>query len=237
MQENASVVIADIDEKQGMSAAQALGASFARLDVSDYKSWSELCEKLDSLDIACLNAGVSTGSSSLADLTDATYRRALGTNVDGVVFGVRSVLGLLERGEGGDICVTASLAGLVPMPDDPIYTLTKHAVVGFVRSVAPELLRSRVRINAVCPGITDTPIIDGPMRTHLESEGFPLIAAQDVAEAVLAALSSDNTGEAWVCQLGREPMSFRFPNVPGPRTEGARGRTPPTLDSRDRASS
>jgi NAD(P)-dependent dehydrogenase (short-subunit alcohol dehydrogenase family) len=234
LQENASVVIADIDEAQGQSTAQSLGASFMPLDVSDHRAWSELCEKLDGLDIACLNAGVDTGSSSVADLTDANYRKALGTNVDGVVFGVRSVLGLLDRG-GGDICVTASLAGLVPMEDDPIYTLTKHAVIGFVRSVAPELLRSGVRINAVCPGITDTPLIDGPMRTRLESQNFPLIEPQDIAEAAYTAITSGNAGEAWVCQPGREPLSFRFPNVPGPRTEDGRGRKPPTAESKDPA--
>ena len=69
------------------------------------------------------------------------YRRMLGVNVDGVVLGVRR----LEQtmGAGGSIVATASLAGLVPMPHDPIYTLTKHAVVGYVRAIAPAPRRAQ----------------------------------------------------------------------------------------------
>ena len=74
-------------------------------------------------------------------------------NVDGVVFGVRRLARVMES---GSIVATASLAGLVGMPSDAVYSLTKHAVVGFVRSVAPHL--EPVRINAVCPGIADTPM-------------------------------------------------------------------------------
>ena len=61
--------------------------------------------------------------------------------------------------EGGRIVCTASLAGLMEIVDDPIYGATKHAVVGFVRSVAPTLAARGIAINALCPGIADTPML------------------------------------------------------------------------------
>jgi len=119
-------------------------------DVSDPEAW----EHIGSVDLACLNAGVLTGSDDIAAVTDAQYRRALGVNVDGVVYGVRRLDRVMPK--GSTIIVTASLAGLVAIPDDPIYGLTKHAVVGFVRSVAPQLAARGIRIQAVCPGWADT---------------------------------------------------------------------------------
>lgn len=189
-------------------------------DVREPARW----ESIGPVEVACLNAGVVTGAGDLAALDDETYRRTLGVNVDGVVFGVRALAGAMES--GGRIVVTASLAGLVPLESDPVYALTKHAVIGFVRSVAPQLERRGIRINAVCPGIVDTPLIE-PERARLQGAGFPLLRPEDVAEAVVVALGSDGSGEAWVVQPGRAPVQFRFPGVPGPRTPGAEGMRPP----------
>jgi NAD(P)-dependent dehydrogenase (short-subunit alcohol dehydrogenase family) len=180
-------------------------------DVSDPAAW----ERVGAVDLACLNAGVLTG-----ELTVQGYRRAVAVNVDGVVLGV---LRLREVMEQGAIVATASLAGLTAMPSDPVYSLTKHAVVGFVRSMAPHL---RVKLNAVCPGIADTPMIDH-QREAFAATGFPLLAPDDVAEAVWRAATSDGTGECWFVQPGREPAPFRFPNLPGPRREGERVGAPP----------
>ena len=186
-------------------------------DVTDPAAW----ERVEAVDVACLNAGVLTGSSDVRELTDEQYRRAVAVNVDGVVFGVRRLASVMEQ---GSIVVTASLAGLTGMPSDAIYSLTKHAVVGFVRSVAP--LLDPLRLNAVCPGIADTPMIDG-QREVFEAAGFPLLAPEEVAEAVWRAVTSGRTGEAWFVQPGREPAPFRFPNVPGPRRGDARVGLPP----------
>jgi NAD(P)-dependent dehydrogenase (short-subunit alcohol dehydrogenase family) len=177
-------------------------------------------------DLVCLNAGVLTGESDIRVLGDEEYRRAVRTNVDGVVFGVRQLAPLMRRGSA--FVVTASLAGLTAMPADPVYTLTKHAVVGFVRSVAPQLEALGIRINAVCPGIVDTPMMDkGGQRAAFAASGFPLLEPEDVVAAVLLAARSDETGQAWAVQPGREPLKFRFPNVPGPRVEGHAGELPP----------
>jgi NAD(P)-dependent dehydrogenase (short-subunit alcohol dehydrogenase family) len=179
-------------------------------DVSDPAAWDDV----GPVELACLNAGVVTGEGDLMQVSDADYRRILGTNVDGVVFGTRRLTRVMER--GGAIVATASLAGLTAMPSDPLYTLTKHAVVGFVRSVAPQLAKRGIRINAVAPGIADTPLI-GDAKAALEREGFPLLRAADIARAVLLAARSDESGQVWAVQPGREPLQFRFPNVPGPR--------------------
>jgi NAD(P)-dependent dehydrogenase (short-subunit alcohol dehydrogenase family) len=189
-------------------------------DVSDARAW----ESLDGVDLACLNAGVATGSGEIAELSDAAYRRIVGANVDGVVFGVRRLARVLEPGSA--IVVTASLAGLTPMPSDPIYSGTKHFLVGFVRSVAPQLGERRIRINAVCPGIVDTPML-GEGRARLLAAGFPLLSPGEVAEAVLAAAESAATGQAWIVQPGREPEPYRFRGVPGPRVPGGEGVRPP----------
>jgi NAD(P)-dependent dehydrogenase (short-subunit alcohol dehydrogenase family) len=181
-------------------------------DVTDPAAW----ERVGKVDLACLNAGVLTG-----ELTYENYRRAVAVNVDGVVLGV---LRLREVMDGGAIVATASLAGLVGMPSDAVYSLTKHAVVGFVRSMAP--LVEPIRLNAVCPGIADTPMIDG-QRAAFAAASFPLLAPDDVAEAMWRAATSEGTGECWFVQPGRESQPFRFPNVPGPRVEDASVGRPP----------
>jgi NAD(P)-dependent dehydrogenase (short-subunit alcohol dehydrogenase family) len=185
-------------------------------DVSDPDAWADV----EPADLVALNAGVvARGDGSLAD-----YRRILGVNVDGVVFGVRALAPRMRPGSA--LVVTASLAGLVPVPSDPLYALTKHAIVGYARSVAPELREHGVRINLVCPGIVRTPMT-APSQATFDEAGFPLMEPEQIVEAILIAARSEETGQAWVCQPGREPLQFRFPNVPGPRVEGAEGMRPP----------
>ena len=188
-------------------------------DVSDPHAW----ETVGSVELACLNAGITTGEQDVGRLSEDAYRRVLGANLDGVVFGVRRLAAVMER--GGSIVATASLAGLIPARQDPIYTLTKHAVVGFVRSVAPQLQARGIRINAVAPGFVETPMVDA---TPFLDRGFPLLQPEEVAGAILAAARSSETGQVWVVQPGREPLQFRFPNVPGPRdASGASVGAPP----------
>jgi NAD(P)-dependent dehydrogenase (short-subunit alcohol dehydrogenase family) len=171
-------------------------------DVTSWEAW----QRVGPVDVACLNAGVLTG-----ELGVESYRRAVAVNVDGVVLGV---LRLREVMREGAIVATASLAGLTGMPSDPVYSLTKHAVVGFVRSLAPHL--EPVRLNAVCPGYTDTSMVEGE-RDEIAARGVPLLAPEDVAEATWRAVAGGGSGECWFVQPGREPAPFRFPNLPGPR--------------------
>jgi NAD(P)-dependent dehydrogenase (short-subunit alcohol dehydrogenase family) len=180
-------------------------------DVSDAAAWQDVA----GVDFAFLNAGVATGSTEIAELDDKRYRRALGANVDGVVLGTRRMAQVMELGSA--IVATASLAGLVPLVHDPIYTLTKHAVVGFVRAVAPQLAERGITINALCPGFADTPIVDDELREWVDGQSIPLIPAATVAAAALTAARSGETGRAWVVQPGRAPLVYEFRGVPGPR--------------------
>ena len=174
-------------------------------DVSDPAAW----DAVGPVDLACLNAGVTTAEETVAD-----YRRVVGVNVDGVVFGVRRLAEVMQPGSA--IVATASLAGLVPWPGDAVYTLTKHAVLGFVRAAAPGLAERGIRLNAVCPSFTAT-AMTAAEQPQLEAAGFALMQPEQVAAAILVAARSEETGQAWVVQPGREPIQFRFPNIPGPR--------------------
>ncbi len=175
----------------------------------------EVTSRFGGVDLAHLNAGVTTGEADIAALTDDAYRRVLGVNVDGVVFGVRALVPALSARRRGAIVVTASLAGLIGFSPDPLYCLTKHALVGLVRALAPQLAERGVTVNAVCPGIVDTPLV-GAARPLLEEAGFPLVDPAAVAEAVVGALVGEPSGQAIVVQAGREPVAFRFGRRPGP---------------------
>jgi NAD(P)-dependent dehydrogenase (short-subunit alcohol dehydrogenase family) len=199
----------------GRAFAEALGDAeitaldLPEFDVGDTASWRSLEGEYD---VAFLNAGVITGESSIDALTDEQYSRAVRANIDGVVYGVRELSARLMP-NGGSIVATASLAGLTAAPMDPIYALTKHAVIGFVRSVASQLAIQGIRINALCPGYTDTGIVPDELRGVLD---VPLMEPSFVAEAALRALNDEETGGAWVVQPNRV-LQFRFPHVPGPR--------------------
>ncbi len=193
-------------------------------DVTDPDRW----QAVGPVDVACLNAGVLGGGTDPASIAFESYRSTMAVNVDGVFLGIRRLARVMPP--GGRIVATASLAGLTAMPSDPVYTASKHAVVGLVRSVAPTLAARGISINAVCPGIADTPMLTGAARTAIEEAAFPLVTATEVADAVWFALGSGETGHAWAVQPGRDPVDFRFPNVPGAKTAEGIVVAPPDLE-------
>ncbi|MFF4397358.1 SDR family NAD(P)-dependent oxidoreductase [Streptomyces sp. NPDC001480] len=215
----ARVVVADLDAQGGREVADLVDGDFRACDVSDLDANRALVEftrdRHGGVDIALLNAGVATGCGVGEDFAPARYRRAMGANLDGVVFGTHAVLPALRARGGGSIVATASLAGLAAVPLDPLYAANKHAVVGLARSLGPALAPENVRFNAVCPGFAESRIID-PLRDMLSERGLPVIPAQAVADAVLRIVSGGGTGECWFVQPGREAEPFRFRNVPGP---------------------
>jgi hypothetical protein len=81
--------------------------------------------------------------------------------------------------------------------------------------------------------MTNTAILNDEVRAVFEAADFPLMPPSQIADAVVHAVTSGETGHCWVCQPGREPVSYGFRDVPGPRTEGAAGRVPPGLEDRD----
>jgi NAD(P)-dependent dehydrogenase (short-subunit alcohol dehydrogenase family) len=231
--EGARVCVVDITETAAKEVASEIGGIAVGCDVGDRAAvdaaYGQCARELGGLDITYLNAGVTTGEAAIDLLTDDQYERIMRVNVDHVVYGMRAAARLMQAGGGGAIVATASLAGLIAFEPDPIYTLTKHAVVGLVRSVAGQLAPKHITVNAVCPGIVDTPLVGPEGAVRLREAGFPLLQPEDIAEGVVRAITDGSTGECWACQPGREPLKFRFGQVPGPRTPGAEGMRPPPV--------
>jgi NAD(P)-dependent dehydrogenase (short-subunit alcohol dehydrogenase family) len=227
----ALVAVVDLDGVAARGSAGEVGGLGLQADVGQSDEWPDVVGEIRShfggIDFAHLNAGVTTGEADVTLVTDQVYRRALGANVDGVFFGVRALVPALAERGGGAIVATASLAGLIGFSPDPIYCLTKHAVVGLVRSLVPQLAAHHITVNAVCPSLVDTPMV-GDMRSVLEESGFPLIDAGSVAEAVVQRLLGEESGLAMVIQAGREPLPYRFGRPPGPRSGATSGQLPPT---------
>lgn len=218
--QGASVVVTDVDRDAGGAVAAEIGGTYAHLDVADPEAWAAVVATHGPFDLAFLNAGVSTSGLApmsgqpIMALTDDAYRRIMGINVDGVVFGARAVMpAMVERGSG-DIVVTASMAGLHPIALDPIYGLTKHAVVGLVRSMAAGIEQlpdaPDVCVSAICPGFVDTAIVGPELRTIVEQRGLPLMGPDEVADVVLRSLSERVQGAQWIVWPGIEPRVYRW---------------------------
>jgi len=214
----AAVVVADVDSRQGPAAAAALGAEFVHTDVAslaDLAAAVAAAEARGPLRFVHLNAGISS-TMALEDVDEALYRRALGVNLDGVFWGIRAALPAMRRAGGGAIVATSSLAGLVPQPADPVYSATKTAVIALVRSIGPTVRDDGIRLNCVCPGFADTPMVPDALR----QAGFPLLSADEVAEAVLHIAASESDSQAYFLQPGRPLAAYVFHGVPGARAPG-----------------
>jgi len=218
----ATVVLSDINVDGGEKVAAEVGGTFVRCDVSSYDdNLAAVRSVIDAharLDIAFLNAGIATGTNVGDDFDLALYRRAMGVNLDGVVFGMHAALAHMQE-RGGNIVATASLAGLTAVPFDPIYGANKHGVVGLVRGVGPAYTGKGIYINAICPGFADTNILSANAREGLSNLGIPILPVDTVVDAVVAAIESGEGGQCWFIQAGRDIEPFGFRGLPGPRDE------------------
>lgn len=216
--DGADVVVADLPSSAGSAVADDIGGRFVACDVTSADSWGELTSRLDRLDIAILNAGVEfRDPKDFATFDDPglwdldAYNRATGVNIDGVALGVRAVVPVMDASGGGSICATASLAGLIPWSPDPIYSMTKWAVVGLVRALATPLKAMQIQINCICPGGVATPmtrVTDGSVPKHMASP-------EHIARAHLSLATSSDTGRAVKAVRGRDPEAHVFARVEG----------------------
>jgi len=217
----ADVVVVDIDLPGAQAVADAAGGQAMGVDVTDVEALAAVVSETERLygrlDVLHLNAGSGGGQSGIEDLDVAHYRRVVGVNVDHVVYGTCLAVPVLRRSGGGTIVATASLAGLVEMPFDPLYTMTKHAVVGYVRSAGIALAGQGIRLCVLCPGFADTPLIAAKRAAFGD---FPLLTAEEVADGFEAVLANGEPGQAWVVQPGRPAEAYRFRGVPGPAGAG-----------------
>ena len=204
-QAGARVIMADIDDN-GVNLAQELGATFVKLDVTDPQAWAQFAQEAPNLDYLHLNAGIQIAPPD-APLEDyqfqnmdlTRYRRMMGVNVDGVVFGLHSYLPKMNS--GGAIVVTSSLAGITPYEVDPLYSMSKHAVSGLVRSLASTCAQANLRINAICPGGIDTNII--PHEQRVKAAVFMTPAC--LADEVLKLFTTIENGKTWAKVAENKP--------------------------------
>ena len=170
--EGARVVIAERNGKAGEESValieQAGGeAAFALCDVakeSDVEAAVALAvSRFGRLDGAFNNAASPENIGGLFQSTENDFDRIMAVNVKAVWFCLRAQISQMQKqGDGlGAIVNTSSGAGLRGMAAMPVYSASKHAVVGMTKSVALEFAATGIRINAVCPGVVDTAMIDG----------------------------------------------------------------------------
>jgi NAD(P)-dependent dehydrogenase (short-subunit alcohol dehydrogenase family) len=214
--EGAAVVAVDLAGPGLDGVAEADGAVPVAGSVDDpatYDAAVAAAAGLGGLDVVHLNAGRYGYTGPIEDMDVDLYRSTVGANVDGVVLGCRAVVPALKAQGGGDIVVTASVAGVVPFPPNPLYTLTKYAVSSFVVALAPTLATDGIRIDAVCPAIVDTPMTAAALGDVSPEElGIPIIPVGDIVDVVLGLATTDGTGRCSVVMPGMEPIPFAFPD-------------------------
>jgi NAD(P)-dependent dehydrogenase (short-subunit alcohol dehydrogenase family) len=215
-----TVVLTDLDSERNREVAAGLGCPFLPLDVTDRSANQAVVAEVEGrygrLDAAYLNAGISAAKSD-ADVDPDEFFRVVDIDLFGVVHGTLAARPAIRRAGGGAIVVTASLAGLSPMAGDPAYSVAKGGAIAFVRSMAPRLAAEGTTISAICPGFADTAIID-PLRDEFTAAGFPVLTAEEVADAMVMAWASGEPGAAYVVQPGVGTVPYRFKGVPSART-------------------
>ena len=166
--EGASVVIVDIHEDAGKKAAEELssdgfGVAFYRCDLSNTDQIKKTVEKIEnnykSLDILCNNAGVEL-SAPLSETDESRWDYLFAVNVKAMFFLTQNCFNLLKRGNKPSIVNTGSISGLVGWPDSSAYCASKGAVVMLTKQMAVDLAPFGIRVNCVCPGTTDTAMIE-----------------------------------------------------------------------------
>lgn len=219
----ATVIGVDVDDDRGQQVFAELGEphGYRHLDVGDLLQWEETLAEIvatqGGIDVLHLNAGVMlrpNGSPAFDDpmqwWTEERYRRVMRVNVDGVAFGVVASVPHFEQRGGGSIVVTSSLAGLTPLPIDPVYSMTKHALVGLVRSLVMPLASRNINVNAICPGGIDTDIVPPDLRA-ISSEWAP---ASFIADVVVSVLESGDSGQLWLALSDRPGGVSRYEFAP-----------------------
>jgi NAD(P)-dependent dehydrogenase (short-subunit alcohol dehydrogenase family) len=224
-EEGARVVVADLDAGRASAVARSLapdGRTAAGLacDITDPDQCEKMVTEAETLlggpiDIFHANAGMAF-SGGLLDAEDERIERTIAVNVTGTIFSARAALRSLVRG-GGVLLFTSSFQGVSARPERSVYTATKHAVTGLVKSLSLEFGPKGVRVNAMAPIGIDTPLLRQQLaRVHADTDaaiagiaaGLPLrrmLTLRDFANAALF-LASDEarciTGHTLVIDCG-----------------------------------
>ena len=210
--EGATVIVTDVDVSGGNESVDRIekqggDAEFRELDVTDYDAVAtilrEVDEEHDGLDLLHNNAGILGPVGKLTEMTHEERDRMIDINVNGVWNGCHAAIPLMKNSGGGSIVNTSSVSGYLASDDATTYCLTKAAVLNFTRAVAYEYGNDNIRVNSVCPGMTETAMIekfynqleDDPIAARERFlEAFPLDRLgrpEDIADGVVFLLSDE----------------------------------------------
>ena len=192
----ATVVLLDRAEDRLNALAEELGSSAIPLvvDLTDPASMSgmmpRLLEKTGRLDVFHANAGMYVGGEVVGGDPDA-WDRMLNLNINAVFRGIHAALPHMVERKTGDIIVTSSVSGHIPIVWEPVYTASKHAVQAFVHTLRRQVAKHGIRVGEVAPGITATPLLDDWPKDNLQRmlDTGGVLHPKEVAHAVLFMLT------------------------------------------------
>ena len=203
----AKLLVVDVNESGGAETADAIAraggmAIFRRCDVTHTEdianALASAVEHWGRLDIVYNNAGIGERAPLFEDETNE-WERVVDINLGAVINGTRIAVREMKRGRGGVIVNTASMGGLLPMPGSPVYAATKAGVVNFTRSLAYLAQEANIRVNAVCPTFTETPLIsnmDAQRRAEVEAAVGGVLQPEDIAAGVIELVEDDSRAGA-----------------------------------------